>query len=60
MGDSVADICASERFRKYLREFRDRHPLDTDLAAKYGFLTDIEEHSDSMTQTTRGTFGGLA
>ncbi|KOX93256.1 hypothetical protein [Halorubrum tropicale] len=60
MGDSVANICASDRFRAYLQEFRKRHPLDTDLAAKYGFLTDIEEHSDSMTQHTRGTFGGLA
>ena len=59
MGDPVANICASERFRDYLREFRDRHPLDTDLAAKYGFLTEIEG-SDSMTQNTRGTFGGSA
>jgi len=59
MGDAVANICASERFRSYLREFRDRHPLDTELAAKYGFLTEIEENSDSMTQNAR-SFGGTA
>lgn len=61
MGDPVANICASEHFREYLREFRERHPLDTDLAAKYDFLTDIEDaDSDSMTQTHCGTFGGTA
>jgi len=59
MGDPVANICASERFRSYIREFRTRYPLDTDLAEKYGFLTDIEG-SDSMTQHTGGTFGGTA
>ena len=60
MGETVADICASERFRSYLREFRARHPLDVELAAKYGVLADIEG-SDSMTHHTRGTFfGGTA
>lgn len=59
MGDSAIDLCASQRFRAYIRSFRDSHPLDRDLAAKYGIPTDIGD-SDSMTQTTRGTFGGLA
>lgn len=61
MGDSAIDLCATDRWRAYIRDLRDSHPLDRDLAAKNGFLTDIGE-SDSMTQSTRGTFsfGGTA
>ena len=61
MSDGALDLCASERFREYIRQFRRSHPLDTDLAHKYGFLADIGD-TDSMTQSTRGTFstGGTA
>ena len=57
MSDPGIDLCASDRFRAYIADFRDSHPLDRDLAAKYGVLTDIGD-SDSMTQRTRGTAGG--
>lgn len=61
MADPEIDICASECFRRYIRDFRDSHPLDRELAAKYGFLTEIGD-SNQMTQSTRGTFsfGGTA
>ena len=61
MGDGALDLCGSERFREYIRQFRRSHPLDADLAHKYGFLADIGD-ADSMTQSTRGTFpiGGTA
>jgi hypothetical protein len=61
MADSAIDLCATDRWRAYIRSLRDSQPLDRDLAAKYGFLTDIEG-SDSMTHQTRGTFsfGGTA
>jgi hypothetical protein len=59
MGDSAVDLCATDRWRAYIRKFRDSHPLDRELAAKYGVLTEIgDSDADSMTQSTRGTFGG--
>ncbi len=60
MGDSAVDLCATDRWRAYIRDFRDSHPLDKELAAKYGFLTDIGGSDDTMTQKPCGTFGGTA
>lgn len=51
------DLCASEKFVAYIKDFRDRHPLDTELASKHGFLSDIGD-SESMRNATSGTFGG--
>ena len=61
MSDGALALPSSARFREYIRTFRARHPLDAELAAKYGFLTEIED-SDSMNHATRGTFtfGGTA
>lgn len=61
MTEPSIDLCASAKFRAYIRSFRDSHPLDRNLAAKYGILNEIGD-STTMNQTTRGTFdfGGTA
>lgn len=63
MSDEPVALRASAAFRDYLREFRDSHPVDDDLARKHGVLADIgDKDADRMTQAIPWTFrtGGIA
>jgi hypothetical protein len=48
-GIAVSEACAA-----YLEEFRERYPLDVELALKYGCYHTL------MTRQTSGGYGGLA
>jgi hypothetical protein len=47
-------IAVSEAFAAYLEEFRERHPLDVELARKHGCYHTI------MTRRSSGGYGGIA
>ena len=47
-------IAISETFVAYLEEFRERYPLDVELARKY------DCNHALMTRQTSGSYGGIA
>ena len=61
MNDGPRGLVVSDRFREYLQNFRDRYPLDTDLADKYGLPTGNGRLSEKMTlNRSSRSFGGSA
>ena len=48
-------IAVSEAFASYLEEFRDRYPLDVELAIKHGCY-----HTIMTRRRTSGGYGGIA
>ena len=54
-------IAVSEAFASYLKEFRERYPLDTELAEKYGLPAGNGHFRNPMTQIrSSGGYGGSA
>ena len=54
-------IAVSEAFAAYLKEFRKRYPLDTELAEKYGMPTGNGHFRNPMTEIrSTGGYGGSA
>ncbi|OYR61152.1 hypothetical protein DJ71_24390 [Halorubrum sp. E3] len=60
MSDGPRGLVVSDRFAEYLQTFRERYPLDTDLAAKYGVPTGNGRFRRQMTQTVSDGYGGFA
>jgi len=61
VSDGPRGLVVSDRFAEYLQTFRESHPLDTDLAEKYGLSTGDGHFRRLMTQThTSGGYGGTA
>jgi hypothetical protein len=48
-------IAVSEAFASYLERFRERHPLDVELACKHGCY-----HTLMTRRPTSGSYGGIA
>lgn len=57
---SPRGLVLNESFREYLQRFRARYPLDIELAAEHGWLTDTSYLTNPMTQTASGSNGGSA
>ncbi|WP_155118387.1 hypothetical protein [Halorubrum sp. BV1] len=61
MSDEPRGLAVSDRFAEYLERFRERHPLDADLAEKYGLPTGNGHFRRLMAQTqTSDGYGGTA
>jgi len=61
VSDGPRGLVVSDRFLEYLQNFRDRYPLDTDLADKYGLPTGNGRFRRQMTHTrSSGGYGGSA
>jgi hypothetical protein len=61
VSDGPRGLVVSDRFREYLQNFRDRYPLDVELAEQYGLPTGDGHFRRLMTQRqTSGGYGGTA
>lgn len=61
MSDGPRGLAVSDRFLEYLQNFRNRYPLDTDLAEKYGLPTGNGKFRRQMTLNPRSSgYGGSA
>ena len=59
MSDGPRGLVVGDRFAEYLQNFQERHPLDTDLAEKYGLSTGNGCFRRQMTLTLNGGGGGI-
>lgn len=50
MSDGPRGVAVSDRFAEYLERFRERYPLDVELAEKYGLPTGNGHFRRQMTQ----------
>jgi len=53
-------IVVSDAFRAYVERLRNRHPVDVELAEKYGFPTGNGRFRSHMNHTESGSYGGSA
>jgi hypothetical protein len=58
VSDGPRGLVVSDRFAEYLQTFRQRYPLDTDLAEKNGLSAGNGCFRRPMTQTLSGGYGG--
>jgi len=58
VSDGPRGLVVSDRFTEYLQNFRERYPLDADLAEKYGLSTGNGCFRRPMTQTLSRSYGG--
>ena len=61
MNDGPRGLVVSDCFLEYLQNFRERYPLDMDLAEKYGLPTGNGRFYRQMTRNPRsGSYRGSA
>ena len=61
VSDEPRGLAVGDRFAEYLERFRERYPLDVELAEKHGLPTGDGHFRRLMTQTqTSGGYGGTA
>ena len=61
MSDGPRGLVVSDRFVEYLQNFRERYPLDIELAQKYGVPAGNGHFRNPMTRIrSSGGYGGSA